>query len=606
MTATALRNTALAALAALLLAVFALNGLQTSSAAFMSQSANATSTASAAADWTPPTVSVVAPGAPLRGSSTITADASDAETGIASVVVQWQSAGAASWTTLCTTASAPYRCSWDTLAVVDGAYDLRATATDKAGYATTSAPVRTAVTNAFTVTLAGLSEAVRGTTPLTATLTDADPRATYGVRFEYSVADANTWKTVAGCASIAASAQCTGSWATTSVPSADYDVRVIAWPTARPAMTVASEESAVTVDNVAPTVSMTDPGSVLTGTVTLAAAPADAHSGVASVAIQYQPSAGGAWTTACTIADEPWSCRFNTVPLPYGRYSFRAIATDLAGNSTISAAITGRLVDNTVSSVSLDDPGAYVTATVPLTANANASAGVSSVAIQYSPAGSGKWSPVCTATGAPYACPWDTTKVADGSYDLRAVLTDSHGKQTISAVLGDRRVDNAPLRGYDVQAVNGGKPGLIDAGDALVLTYSGRVNPTSIVNGWDGSARGVSLRLRDGGWSGPSKDVLDVPGTNLGSVNLRANYISPFATAQFSATMTASTDVVEGAPVTVIRITVASVTSNANRLYTVTANGSMLWTPSSAAADFTGQRCSTAPVTERGPSDTDF
>lgn len=603
-TGTALRNVALAALAALLLAVFALNGLQTSSAAFMSQSANATSTASAAVDWTPPTVGIVAPDAPLRGSATIAADAADAETGIASVVVQWQSVGAASWTTLCSAASAPYRCSWDTLSAADGAYDVRAIATDKAAYATTSAPVRVTVANAFTVVLADLGDAVRGTTPLTATLTDADPRATYGVRFEYSVADANSWKSVAGCASIAGSASCTVNWATTSLASGDYDARVVAWPTARPAVVMVSETAAVTVDSIAPTVGMIDPGSVLTGTVTLAASPADAHSGVASVVIQFQPSAGGAWTTACTTTDEPWSCRFNTVPLPYGRYSFRAIATDLAGNSTTSAAVAGRLVDNTVSSISLDDPGAYLTGAVQLTATANSSAGVSSVAIQYSPAGSGKWSPVCTLAAAPYVCAWDTKTVADGSYDLRAVLTDSHGKQTTSTVLAARRVDNAPLRGADVQAVNGGKAGVIDAGDVLVLTYSGRVSPASIASGWDGSARAVTARVRDGGITSGSNDLLDVPNTNLGSVNLRGNHVGLWSTAQFSATMTATTETINGVPATVVRVTIGALTSGSVR--TVTTAAAMTWTPSANATDLVGLRCSTTPVTESGALDKDF
>lgn len=165
MIGTTLRNTALAALACMLIAVSALNGTQFSSAMYTAQSSNVSSTASSAADWTPPTVDVVDPGTALKGSVTITANAADAETGVASVMLQMQATGAGTWTTLCTSTAAPYRCTWNTTAVTDGSYDLRAVAVDRAGYSTTSATVRTTVSNAFGVTLADPGEVLRGTVP---------------------------------------------------------------------------------------------------------------------------------------------------------------------------------------------------------------------------------------------------------------------------------------------------------------------------------------------------------------------------------------------------------------------------------------------------------
>ena len=60
----------------------------------------------------------------------------------------------------------------------------------------------------------------------------------------------------------------------------------------------------------------------------------------------------------------------------------------------------------------MNDPGAYLSGTVSLTANASdAGSGVDTVAFQRSPAGAGAW----TAVGAS----WNTTAVADGLYDLR-------------------------------------------------------------------------------------------------------------------------------------------------------------------------------------------
>ena len=68
-----------------------------------------------------------------------------------------------------------------------------------------------------------------------------------------------------------------------------------------------------------------------------------------------------------------------------------AAATDAAGNVTTSAPVTNRVVDNTVSSVTVEDPGAFLTGTVTVQANATSTAGVTSVRIQQAPAGSSTW-----------------------------------------------------------------------------------------------------------------------------------------------------------------------------------------------------------------------
>ena len=52
------------------------------------------------------------------------------------------------------------------------------------------------------------------------------------------------------------------------------------------------------------------------------------------------------------------------------------------------------------------------------------------------------WTTISTDTSAPYAASFDTTAVADGLYDLRAIATDAAGNQTTSALATDRRVDN--------------------------------------------------------------------------------------------------------------------------------------------------------------------
>lgn len=598
-----------AALLLILLAVVGLGLGRTgmSSATFVSRTTN-TATVSAASDWTPPTVSISDPGSSVQGTVTLGATASDGETGVASVEIQYQPAGGSTWVTICTDTTSPYSCSWSTTAVTDGQYDLRARATDVAGYATTSTTVRTTVANNIVVVLADPGEVARGTVPLSATIYGGIS-LTWTVTIEYAPTGTTTWKTACGnLGLLGGTYSC--SWGSTAVASGDYDFRAVAKATGGNTY-YSNVVSLVTVDNAAPTVTMTDPGSPLSGAVTFSATAADAHSGIASVEIQYSRG-GGAYQTLCKVTTDPFSCRIDTTTLPDGGYAFRAIATDVAGNTTTSNTVVNRTVDNTVSSVSVDDPGAYLSGTVTITATANSTAGVTSVRIQRAPSGTTTWTDLCTDQTAPYSCSWSTTTVADGLYDLRAILTDGRGTVTTSATVAARRVDNSPLRGFDVQTANGtGTAGKVDNGDTVTFTYSEAVSLTSIRSGWNGTALAVTARLRDGnllnlGNKGDTLDVL-VGGTavNLGSVNLKEDYLKSGKTATFNATLTASTVTVNGVDRTVVTLRIGTVAS-ATGLRTVSNVSAMVWTPSAAALGLDGSACSTAPVTETGASDREF
>ena len=129
-----------------LVAGLAVLGMPTpSGATYVARTTNALSTVTAAADWTPPTVSLRTPGSPVKDTVVLTADATDGESGVASVAIQALAPGGSSWTTICTATTAPYSCSWSTKAGADGSWSLRAVATDRAGYSTTSAVVDTTV-----------------------------------------------------------------------------------------------------------------------------------------------------------------------------------------------------------------------------------------------------------------------------------------------------------------------------------------------------------------------------------------------------------------------------------------------------------------------------
>ncbi len=484
-----------------------------SAAMFTNSSQNSASVGSAV-DWTAPMVDIIDPGDAIRGTVTITIDASDAETGINNVVLSWAPTGTTTWTNICTDSSSPYTCNFVTTGIADQDIDLRAVATDNSNYTAT--------------------DIIEG----------------------------------------------------------------------------------ITVDNATPTVSLNTIASPMAGVVNITATATDAGSGVANVIIQRSLAGLNSWTTLCTATVSPYTCRFDTTTVSDGLYDFRAIATDYAGNSKISTTVANRAISNINSSVSVDDPGAYIRGTVTITANANAATGVQSVKIQRAPYGSSTWTDLCTDTTSPYSCPFVTTSVADGQYQFRAILTDNLGLTTTSATVGPNQVDNTTTRGYDVQAVNNATVGKLAATDVLTLTYSTTMNLTTILSGWTGTSTAVVLRAQDGAKLGLTNidDTLDVftstnlnTPVNLGSVDLKGNFIRGNKVTLFNGTMVASTVTVNGVSATQITITLGTVASGANNLRTAASTPvSMLWSPSATAKSLAGVASSAAVTTELGTLDRDF
>jgi len=183
---------------------------------------------------------------------------------------------------------------------------------------------------------------LRGTTvSLTATATDGGSGVA-SVKIQRSPAGAGTWTDV--CTDTTSPYSCT--FDSTAVTDGLYDFRAISTDNA----TNTTTSTTVTnrqVDNTAPTAGMTDPGSPLTGTVTLNATGTDGGSGTSNVQIQRSPAGTGTWTTICTDTTSPYSCSWNTTGVTDGGYDLRAVTTDNAGNVTNSTTVSNRLVDNT-------------------------------------------------------------------------------------------------------------------------------------------------------------------------------------------------------------------------------------------------------------------
>jgi hypothetical protein len=159
-----------------------------------------------------------------------------------------------------------------------------------------------------------------------------------GVTFASAPAGTSTWTTL--CAAATGPYSC--SWTTTGTADGLYDLRVVATDAA--GNTTTSTVTSRRVDNNGPTVAVTDPGSPIRNTTSIAATASD-PAGVASVTIQRKLSAGSTWTTVCTVSTSPYSCPLTG--LANGTYDFRAQATDTVGHTSTSATIASRTLDST-------------------------------------------------------------------------------------------------------------------------------------------------------------------------------------------------------------------------------------------------------------------
>jgi len=312
--------------------------------------------------------------------------------------------------------------------------------------------------------------------------------------------------------------------------------------------------------------------------------------------MEVAPAGSGTWTAACTGATSPYACAFDTTSVADGLYDVRSVATDVAGNVTASSVVANRRIDNTGPSVSVDDPGAAIHGTVTVSAAASdAGSGVASVAIQRAPTGTSTWTTICTAVTAPYACSLNTTALADGGYDFRAIGTDVAGNATTSAVLANRVVDNTGPTGVTVQTTNAGTAAHPETGDTITYVFSEAMSPASILTGWTGASTPVTVRFTNG-----NPDAVTV----WNSANAVQSALGTFSTGKkyvnASMSFTGSTMVMSGATVVV---TLGTPTSGTQTSHGKTA---LRWTVSTAATDLAGNPLAAGTISETGAMDSDF
>jgi chitinase len=307
-----------------LLATLALGGgVAASGADFTASSSSPGSTFATAADFNTVAVSISAPAGPLTGAPTVSATATS-DRGIASVRLQYAPTGTTDWAEICTADS----CAWNTAAVADGGYDLRAVATDSAGYSRTSATIaRTLDNHALAVSLADPGASISGTKQLTATATGA-ASGLQSVTIQHRAVGATTWTDV--CSGAASPQSC--NLVTTGLPDGPHELRAVARDNSGAVAQTAARTP--NIDNSPPSATPSTP-TTGTGTVTMSATASDSGSGIAWVAWEalYQ----GTWYEFCRDAAAPYTCSGDSAMVADGTYSIRIRVRNNAGVETVSA-----------------------------------------------------------------------------------------------------------------------------------------------------------------------------------------------------------------------------------------------------------------------------
>jgi hyaluronate lyase len=277
-----------------------------------------------AADTTPPSVSLTAPaaGAFVRGTAvTVSANASD-NVGVVGVQFKLDGANLGAEDT-----SSPYSITWNTTTAANGSHTLTAVARDAAGNSTTSAGVTVTVDNAVptvSVTAPANGAFVKGTT-VTVSANASDNIGVVGVQFKLDGADLGAEDT---------SSPYSITWNTTTASDGGHTLTAVARDAA--GNTTTSSSVSVTVDNAAPTVSITAPpfGPKVSGpAVTVSASAAD-NIGVVGVQFKLDGANLGAEDTS-----SPYGVTWNTLSSTDGSHTLTAVARDAAGNTTTSAGL---------------------------------------------------------------------------------------------------------------------------------------------------------------------------------------------------------------------------------------------------------------------------
>ena len=368
---------------------------------------NASSSISVTLDNVPPTVALTNPsnGAAVTGVVNLAVNATDA------VGVQKVQYYRDSNVLLGTSSSAPFGLSWDSTAVTTGGHTLFAVATDLAGNTATSATISITVDRtlpAVSMTAPSSNAVVTGTA-VTVSATASDDIGISRVDF-YRDSNVLVGSDNTSPYSI--------SWDSTSTSSGAHTLFAVAIDLA--GNTKTSTVVNVTVDNTAPSVSLSAPANnaFVTGTLAVSAAATD---NMAISKVEFYRDNNVLLTTDTS---SPYTFSWNSTTVTQGAHTLYAIAQDTTGLRTTSAVIA-ITVDNTAPTVAITSPanGAAILPNAIVNINANASDNFGVVKVEFFVGSTLK----CTVTSAPYTCVWQVPS-QKANFSLKATAYDVVGK----------------------------------------------------------------------------------------------------------------------------------------------------------------------------------
>jgi hypothetical protein len=292
-----------------------------------------------------PAGSITAPlaSANVNGSAvSISSNSSDAGSGVASAQFQRSPAGANTWTTISTDSSSPYAVNWDTTPLADGLYDLRVITTDNAGNTFTSSLVNNVrVDNTrptVSMTAPTNNSYLRGSSVTISANANDGGSGLAGVQFKLDG--------VANIGSEDTSSPYSITWSTVGKTNGPHTLSAVARDSAGNTQT--STTISVTVDNQAPTVSVTAPLSGVTVSGSSVAISANASDNTSVAGVQFMLDCPGPACGSLGPEDtsSPYTYTWDTTSLANGPHTLSALARDVAGNTNTSSLVTVN-VDNT-------------------------------------------------------------------------------------------------------------------------------------------------------------------------------------------------------------------------------------------------------------------
>ena len=366
-----------------------------------------------------PSVSLSAPPANVSGTIGLGASA-DGDT--VQVTFERRPAGGGGWTTIGTAVGGPWSASFDTTAVADGNYELRATAVDAGGNSGTSGVVTTRVDNTDP---SGLLTAPGGGATIGSRRCRSRPRAPTPAPASRRSPGRRACPAAAASETSQATRARRSRQRGTSPRCRASRTTCASWSPTWPGTRSRAPSITVNIDSTAPTVSLANPGSPISGTVALSASTAG---DAVTVTFSRSPAGAASWTTIGADGSAPYGANFDTTAVADGLYDLRAVVNDAVGN-TSQDVIAGVRIDNFVPIVVSSAPG---NGSIVATANVitiTASEDIASVTGG-------------TLDGAPSVMPmlsgavatFNVGSLSDGAHTLEGTIHDAAGKSSAFSI----------------------------------------------------------------------------------------------------------------------------------------------------------------------------